>query len=133
MSRKRGAKDVNDSIKTKRVKRVLELMGRGLYMFEIVDILMKEWDCSRRNVYKYIEKSKEILKNSISQSDKDEFINQFDQLLQKAYEIKDYKLANAILANKGRFTIGEKVDVKHNIYQSKFPNLDEDNQPDKTT
>jgi len=105
--------DVNDSIKVQRIKTILELMGKGHFMFEIVDKLTKDWNCSSRNVYKYITKAKEVLKKDISERDKEDLINQFDILLQKAYEKGDYKLINSILANKGKFTVGEKSNVEH--------------------
>jgi hypothetical protein len=102
----------NELEKSQRVKRIMDMMGQGMYMYEIIPILSKEWNCSDRSVYKYMSKVKEILSKSISK-DVDELLNKFNTLYSLALKRGDIKTANSILQNIGKFTVGEKQSIEH--------------------
>lgn len=99
-------------VKTQRVKRILDLMGRGMYSFEVVATLEKEWNCSQRNVYKYMNIVKKILAAEVSK-DANDLLNKFNNLYEEARKKGDIKTANAILGNITKITVGEKTQVEH--------------------
>lgn len=106
------ANQATELVKTQRVKRILDMMGRGMYSYEIVATLEKEWNCSNRSVYKYMNIVKKILAKEVNK-DANDLLNKFNNLYEEARKRGDIKTANAILANMGKFTVGEKTNVEH--------------------
>lgn len=105
-------KQATELVKNQRVKRILDMMGRGMYSFEIVSTLQDEWKCSQRSVYKYMNIVKKILAVQVSK-DADDLLNKFNNLYEEARKKGDIKTANAILGNITKITVGEKTQVEH--------------------
>lgn len=98
-------------IKQKRIRQVMDLMGKGLYTNDIVYTLMEDWKCSKRAVYCYIDIVKNILSKEINSLDTNKILGRFDYLYQEAIKTKDNKLANLVNANIAKYTIGDKLRV----------------------
>jgi hypothetical protein len=123
MKKKHGR--ATNSLRNERIKQVMDLIGKGLYSYEIADRLSKEWKCSERSVYNYIDIVKKIVSNEISKQDVNDLMLKFDHLHTLAMLNKDYKLANQILANKAKYSVGEKHNVDLNLNLKNMFGFDE--------
>jgi hypothetical protein len=117
----------NELDKSKRIKQVMDMMGKGMYMHEIVSTLMNEWECSDRSVYKYITIVRKMISKEVNK-DVNDLLNKFNTLYSIAVKRGDIKTANQILQNIGKFSVGEKQNIEHsgelniniNINESKY-------------
>jgi hypothetical protein len=101
-------KIANRAVRWHRFNQIYDMMGRGMYTTDIVSQLTEEWKCGPDNVYKYIAKVKESLQKEY-ESSSGSLISKFIYLYQMALEKKDYKAANLIAQNLGKFTKGETI------------------------
>jgi len=123
MSNKKGR--ASNALKNERIKQVMDLIGQGLYAYEISSKLSQEWECSERSIYKYIDIVKKIISNEVSNQDVNDLMLKFDHLHSLAMKNKDYRLANQILANKAKYSVGEKHNVDLNVNLKNMFGFDE--------
>jgi hypothetical protein len=123
MSNKKGR--ASNTLKNERIKEVMDLIGQGLYAYEIASKLCTEWECSERSIYKYINIVKKIVSNEVSNQDVNDLMLKFDHLHSLAMKNKDYRLANQILANKAKYSVGEKHNVDLNLNLKNMFGFDE--------
>lgn len=102
----------NELEKSRRVKQVMDMMGKGMYMHEIVSTLMNEWKCSDRSVYKYVAIVRSMIAKEVNK-DVNDLLNKFNTLYSLALKRDDIKTANQILQNIGKFSVGEKQNIEH--------------------
>lgn len=94
--------------KSLRSQRILKMMGKGMYITDIVTQLAEEWQCSESRVYQYIQIVKKQLQKEYEESSGG-VLSQFIHLYQIALDKNDYKTANLIAQNIAKFTKGEKL------------------------
>lgn len=101
----------NELIRIKRMNQILDMMGKGMYMHEIASTLSNEWNCSTRTVFTYAKKVREVISKEL-EKEAGHLLNKFYTLYREAMKVGDIKTANQILANIGKFSIGETVNHK---------------------
>ena len=84
-------------VKEQRVKQVTDLLNMGKYRWEIISILSKEWQCSERNVIKYVEAATKLITQHFSQENVDSILAKYNMLYNDAMEKGDKRFATKIL------------------------------------
>jgi L-arabinose isomerase len=105
------------ALRQQRIRRVMDLLGEGLYSYEIASKLANEWECSERSIYAYLEVVKKMISKEVDRQDVNDLMSKFDHLYQIAMKEKKWTLANQILTNKAKFQVGEKgqIDIDINL------------------
>ena len=97
---------------------IQEMMGKGMFITQIVRDLADEWGCSESRVYQYVKVVKDVMKKQFEDSS-GSVISQFMHLYKMALDKNDYRTANLIAGNLAKFTKVEKVsfngEVSYNI------------------
>jgi len=101
--------------KEARIRYIMDLIGAGLYSSEIVVKASQKWDVHPRGVYRYICIVKKMLTDQIDKQDINDLLTRFDYLYREAVQRRDYKTANAILNNKGKYQIGTKLNIDADV------------------
>lgn len=84
-------------IKAERIDRIITMLQSGMYSWEIIGILSTEWNCSERNVYKYMTACYKLLSVHYSKEVVDNILAKYDFLYRRSIANKDDKLAVKIL------------------------------------
>jgi len=86
------SRNTNRIGKEERIRRITELIGDGLFTYQIVDICTKEWGVGRRQVENYLTLVYKFLKTNLTEKDKDMILLEYSRLIQK-HEKSNPKLA----------------------------------------
>ncbi len=105
----------NSFKKAERIQRVWTLLGEGKQESEVVRILMIEWNCAQRSVYKYLEATRKKIKEDYERQGIQDLIQKYDFLYNEAIKDKDKRLAKSIMDSVGKFLHGEKHQIDGNI------------------
>lgn len=76
----------------KRLKRVRELIGKGMMNYQIEDQLSEEWGLAKRTINRYLQQVYSFLRSNLSQNDKEKILLEYNELIQR-YDDFDTKLA----------------------------------------
>jgi hypothetical protein len=100
-------------IKDKRIKQVIEMLNNGKYRHEIVYDLSKEWNCSTRNVDKYLQASYKLLATNFDKNMLETLLSKYDFLYKRCLAKNDDKTATAILTQIAKITgvSNEKIEI----------------------
>ena len=101
------------TIKALRIQMVIQMLQSGKYHYEIVNELSKLWECSDRNVARYITAAFKLIHDNYDTNAIENLLSKYDMLYQRALKMKDVKAATKILDSvaklKGLYT--KKVEV----------------------
>jgi len=90
-----------------RINKILELIGQGMYTFQIVDICTKEWGVTRRTIEKYLTHVYSFMSKELTKEDKDKVIMELkeeEKLFKQRGEISAYlKLKDMRLKVSGQY------------------------------
>lgn len=103
--------------KTKRLERILGLIGSGSRTFQMKEILTKEWGVSEASIDKYLSEAHDIIKKSFSIENLEQ---SFNHLYNKAYESGNYKLCLEILNSIGKLKVKEFESATDVVFNVKF-------------
>lgn len=73
------------------------MLVAGRYRWEIISELSKEWNCTTKNVDKYISASKKVMSSHFSKETVEDILSKYNYLYQIAIEKGDARTANRIL------------------------------------
>jgi len=96
-----------------RINQVMSLLTIGKFRWEILAQLTKEWNCSERNVEKYMAACTKLLRNHYSKETADDILSKYNFLYNDALVRNDKKLAKNVLdsmAKVGGYMM-ERVDI----------------------
>lgn len=102
----------NKKVRKERLEKVLELLNKGMYKSQILYNLSEEWDCSERNVERYITAAYKLIGNHWDTNVAEDLLAKYYHLYKKAEERNDIKNAKAILDSIAKIKdLGNKVDI----------------------
>lgn len=84
-------------IKAKRIQQIIDMLSSGKYKWEIVNELTNEWNCSERNVGKYLSAAYTLLSVHYDKNVLETILSKYDLLYKRAIGRGDDKLATRIL------------------------------------
>ena len=91
------ASQATKAIKAQRINQVVTMLQQGMYRWEIVNQLSKEWQCSERNVERYMEASYKLLSIHYDKDVLENILSKYDMLYKRSINSGDNKLAVRIL------------------------------------
>lgn len=95
--RKDNLNTTNKLIKAKRIEQLMDLLTQGKHKWEITNQLTKEWDCSSRNVERYLTICYKLIAESYDKNTMDNIVAKYDFLYKRALERGDDRLALRVL------------------------------------
>lgn len=84
-------------IKAKRIQEIIDMLTMGQYKWEIVTKLTKEWQCSERNVEKYMTAAYKLLAVHYDKNVLENILAKYDLLYKRALGRGNDQLAVRIL------------------------------------
>jgi len=102
------------AVKAQRIDKIIELLQSGKYRWEIVNELTNEWNCTERNVEKYMTAAYKLLKINYDKDILENILTKYDSLYKKAIGQGDNKLAVRILDSISRINGLNKIDITTN-------------------
>ena len=72
------------AVKAQRIDKIIELLQSGKYRWEIVNELTNEWNCTERNVEKYMTAAYKLLKINYDKDILENILTKYDSIYKKA-------------------------------------------------
>ena|ERR1035437_6093582 len=84
-------------VKAARIQMVINMLQAGRYHYQIVNELSDSWQCSSRNVEKYITAAFKLIGDHYDKNAIESILSKYDLLYERSLKAKDYKGAAKIL------------------------------------
>lgn len=114
------------SVKIQRLREIRSLLILGRPRHEIVYELSNKWNCSERNVDKYINACKQLIQKAFDEETISDLKEKYDYLFEEALKDGDNMLAKQIVDSKQKLKgIVDKVEITVKQYKTDWGQPDD--------